>query len=723
MSSQEYLKLAEQFAQSWTGNFRLPSENITAQNFTGHLLAEELVALTNGESASLPFLTPNAALWITIAPDAENLEMAIEDLRAWVLPSFGWEDEKSSIVLPADSPAAIRNLISVVSPAGYFRWWTNNNEIGQTVGKLRTMRHLADSRPKHTYLHVPSLFELRQQYEVALLVKDEPEAQKVVDSINYNQLDTAANTGFMQIRLWSEFHEFEKIINHPQLRELLNLRMPQNIRLDFVKAFHAHFLQEIEERNDFAGAKQSYQENVAPLLDGLLALSRPSDGLAVSHCLGYKSISGQDAKLATELLEQTSDDFLQNLLKSFRAETVAAPDLSLADQFQVAHQKSDWRALQLIGSTILFDTEIKNEELPSDYIIAILWFSLNSRANPELQEKLHSIDFKQTSAEVPQTWLQFAVRIREKQWQNASAFLSLEDRPTLENTDLATALQFLETFEELFTDPDMETESVGKQILQSALPAIIREFLTAPDFPNEKLVSVYQQLMELWSIYKSGSSSSVDANLLLTLAEPVLQNAVSSENFVADILRQWWEARKVRALLPFLLSSLEILSENLTKIDICKNLWIDGADFVRLNPESLSPTERYLWRTIGGKLGFDIKTITEFFGTEVIAEEVDVLSNLQADRVSIVSLQIESAQNAAELIRQRTLAEVIVVSETHNNSAVENAKNSDIILFVWASNTHAVYRAFDHSREKLVYVQGKGASSIVISLERWAMTR
>lgn len=190
--------------------------------------------------------------------------------------------------------------------------------------------------------------------------------------------------------------------------------------------------------------------------------------------------------LESELLEQTSDDFLQNLLKSFRAPTIT-PDLSLAAQFQFAHQKSDWRALQQIGSTILFDDDVKNEELPSDYILAILRFSLNFRANPELQEKLNSSHSEQTSNEVPQTWLQFATRIREKQWQSASAFLSLEDRPTLENTDLATALSFLETFEELFTDPEMETEPVGKQILQSALPAIIREFLTAPDFPNKKI--------------------------------------------------------------------------------------------------------------------------------------------------------------------------------------------------------------------------------------------
>lgn len=717
---QERFKLAEQFANSWSDNLSLTSANITAQNFANHPLAEELNALINGESASLPFFTSNAALWITVASDAENLEIAIEDLRAWILPTIGWEDEKSSIVLPANAPAAIRNLISVISPAGYFRWWTNKNRIRQTTEKLRAMRSLAELRPAHAYLHVPSLFELRQQYEVALLVKDKTEAQNAVDSINYNQLDTAANTGFMQIRLWAEFREFEKVINHPQLRELLNLRMPLNIRMNFVKAFHAQFLQEFEERNDFAGAKQSYQENVAPLLDGLLALCRPTDGVQARRTLGYRAFSRQDSTLAAQLLEYTSDDFLQNLLRSFSI-TTATPEQSLADQFQIAHQQSDWRALQETGTKILFSTEIQNQELPSDYLIAILRFSLKFRSNSELQEKLAAVSNNEMSAETPQTWLQFADRIRAKQWQSASTFLSLENRPPLENADITTAMNFLETLEELFTDPEMESDSVGTEVLQSTLPAIIREFLTTPDFPNKSLINIYRQLMELWLIHKSGSSHPTDANLLLTLAEPVLQNDANSQNLVADTLRNWWEARKVRALLPFLLSSLEILSENLTTVDVCKNLWIDGADFVRLNPETVSSTELHLWREIGTNLGTDKEVINEFLGTQIVSGEKDILSDLQANKIAIVSLQIEPAQNASDIIRQRTSSEVIVVSETHNNSSVENAKNSNVILFVWASNTHAVYRAFDDVRDKLFYVQGKGASSIVISLEKWAM--
>lgn len=721
MSLQERYKLAEQFANSWAGSFSLTAVKIAGQNFEDHPLAEELKALMKGENASLPFFRTGDALWVTIAANAENLEIAIEDLRAWILPTIGWEDEKSSIVLPADAPAAIRNLISVISPAGYFRWWTNKNKIGQTIEKLRAMRQLTERQPSHTYLHIPSLFELRQQYEVALLVKDKIEAQKAVDSINYNQLDTAANTGFMQIRLWSEFREFGKIVNHLQLRELIDLRMPHNTRLDFVRAFHAEFLEEFEEQNNFAGAKQSYQNNVAPLLDGLLGLCHPADGTAVGRTLGYKALLHQDAPLAAELLEYTSDDFLQNILRPFSVK-VAAGGLSPAEKFQTAHQQSDWQTLQDTGAKILFGSGVEDQPLPTDYLTAILRFSLSFRANSELQEKLSDAD-TQTPTNIPQTWLQFIDSIREKEWESASAFLSLDNRPSLENTDVLTAINFLEILEELFTDPEMESDTVGTKVLQSTLPAIIREFLTASDFPNKSLISIYQQLMELWTIYKIGSSHPTDANLLLTLAEPVLQNDVNSQQLIMDSLRNWWKARKVRALLPFLLSSLEILSENLSSLDECKNLWIDGAEFVRLSPEAVSPTECYLWRKIGTNLGIDKDVIDEFLGAKIITEEKDVLSDLQINKIAVVSLQIEAAQNAAEIIRQRLSCEVAVISETHNNATVENVKNSDVILFVWASNTHAVYRAFDNVREKLFYVQGKGATSIVISLEQWAIRK
>jgi len=721
MSTPEYEKLVNQIATSWTAELSLSPARVAAQDFGGHILAEELSALFQGEPASLPFLSDTEIVWMTIAPNAENLIMAIDDLRAWVLPSHGWEDDdKHSVVLPDDAPEAIKYFVGEISPAGYFRWKTKREMFQQATQKLKAMRQTSALRPTHQYFHAPSLFELRQQFEVALIVRDKATAQSAIDRINLDQLDTASNTGFMQIRLWSEFREFEKIIAYEQLRELVQLRMPHSIRLDIINAFHEKFLKQFELQNDIAAATQSYAQNAQDYLDSLLSFCSLSDGITITHCLGYKAVSQNDSELVGKLLKGTSDNFLQNLLKSFRVVETDA-DVSLVNQFQTAHRKNDWRKLQEIGEKILFDSTSHDTDLPQDYLIANLRYSLNLRANLQLQEKLSNFAVKTNEIKTSQSWQEFIDNVREKKWQSASIFLTLENRPTIGNTDLATGLHFLETFEELYTDPELENDRVGKEVLQSALPSIIREFLTAPDFPNPDFTSIYQQLMLLWATYKSGSSASVDANLLLTLTEPVLQNNSKSEHFVADILREWWETRKVRALLPFLLNSLEILSEHTTTLNTCENLWIDGAEFVRLHPESLSPTEKYLWRTVGAKIGLDNEIINEFLGLEEHTEQLNILSELQINRIAIVSLQVQAAQNAAKLIRERTSANIIVVNETHNNSAVENARNSDVILFIWASNTHAVYRAFDNVREKLVYVQGKGASSIVISLERWAI--
>src|SRR5262249_16952565 len=138
-----------------------------------------------------------------------------------------------------------------------------------------------------------------------------------------------------------------------------------------------------------------------------------------------------------------------------------------------------------------------------------------------------------------------------------------------------------------------------------------------------------------------------------------------------------------------------------------------------------SPGECQLWRIIGSRIGLDENTIDEFLGAKSAAEDEAPDPLLEADlkKVAIVSLREEAARTAADLIEQRTKARVLVITETHAGIQTENAKTADVILFVWASSTHAVYRAFDSVREKLHYVQGKGATSIVLALERWAMKK
>jgi hypothetical protein len=176
-------------------------------------------------------------------------------------------------------------------------------------------------------------------------------------------------------------------------------------------------------------------------------------------------------------------------------------------------------------------------------------------------------------------------------------------------------------------------------------------------------------------------------------------------------------------MLPFLLESLALLSEFTSDQDACESLWIDGAEIVRRDPTAITPAERTLWRIIGGRIGLDESAIDEFLKIEAESEAAtsDPITSANLRKIAIVSLREEAANIAAKLIRERTKAEVLVVTETVAGASTSNATTADVILFVWASSTHAVYRAFDGVREKVAYVQGTGAPGIVLALERWVI--
>jgi hypothetical protein len=154
-----------------------------------------------------------------------------------------------------------------------------------------------------------------------------------------------------------------------------------------------------------------------------------------------------------------------------------------------------------------------------------------------------------------------------------------------------------------------------------------------------------------------------------------------------------------------------------------ERLWIFAGEFVRLRPQFLTPGERLLWRSIGRDIGYDDATLSEYMPLQVSAQgpEDDPIRLARFNKIAIVSLREAQAEKAAELIRERTDGQVIVVTATEAGSETRSAATADVIAYVWAATTHAVFRAFDKAdRRKIAYVRGTGAASIVLAVERWA---
>jgi vacuolar-type H+-ATPase subunit F/Vma7 len=123
-------------------------------------------------------------------------------------------------------------------------------------------------------------------------------------------------------------------------------------------------------------------------------------------------------------------------------------------------------------------------------------------------------------------------------------------------------------------------------------------------------------------------------------------------------------------------------------------------------------------------VGIDVETTQEMIIEPIEAEEtveIDPLSILNLRKIAVVTLNERAAKQAAEELKSRTGAEVVIVTSTTADDLTKTAESADLILFVWAASTHAVYRTFDHVRDKLQYVQGTGPSSIVLAAERWAL--
>ena len=662
-----------------------------------HAIGGELQALAKGDATNLPFFTAKGDVaWITVAPNADALRSVISALRAWVIPSFGWEDRTRAIVNPRDYTGPLAAQLSSLSPVGYYRWWSKPRDAETTiVNKLRIWRELQSARPALAFQRQPSLFELRQQFQLALATFDRDLAESAIQAIDGRQLDTAANTLFMRTLSRDHFRDYHEIVEDQRLPELLELRMPHVVRLCIVRAFYERYLRQPEEQGDATLARKIYAERVHASLAGILTLCRKGDDRATDRCLEY-----YDSFLPAATRERETESTATKFLRSLR--------------------RSDWRGIQECGLTLLDGPTTEMPETLRATLPAILTQSLEYWPDPALAAALESRVGKSSPA--PQSWQDFLERLRAHQWDSARLFLRMPDRPRINPADPAMVRAALDTVEEMFTDPAVSGDAVGIGFLRETLPVVIEDVVGDSDFPRSGLAKAYFVLLQLWSEHRQGSMQPADSNVLLALASGALSSPTAVDREVGQILRQWWTARPVRALLPFLVEAIDLLSECSIDQGLVQSLWIDGADYLQRSATEITRGERQLWRRLGARLAFGPDVLDQYFpALQEAAEAPDPLVTLGLRKIAIVSLHEKAANAAAELIRGRTGAEVIVVAEQVAGKATQSACSADVILLVWAATKHAVFRAFDDVRNKLAYVQGKGPGSIVLALERWAL--
>ena len=308
-----------------------------------------------------------------------------------------------------------------------------------------------------------------------------------------------------------------------------------------------------------------------------------------------------------------------------------------------------------------------------------------------------------------------------KRGEKAAAETFLQERPETCPADLSptTVEALIANVEELYLDDALRTR-VRAMVLQGVVE-LLEDFVRETAFPRATLGDFYLAMLRLWCVLHAGTAAGQEhAHVLLELAAAVLQ-LNRDPDAVRGLLEEWWRARPAPTQLPYALDAIELLERELPGTEATANLWLDAADFVRRAPESLTTSEKNLWRRIGGKLGIEEPTINAYLPLEDVRPVQDILQTAGLRKVAIVCMRERQAKEAAEMISQRSGALVAVVADKTAGPETEQALDADAVLFVWMASTHSVFRAFDgFDRKRFCYVQGTGAASIVRTLEKWA---
>jgi hypothetical protein len=644
-----------------------------------HPLAGEIGAALDGMAASLPYPRGKDVMWVTLAPGAEDLRRVIEDLRCWVLPSFGWE-AVPSIVSERGSAGPMAAMLLAHSPQGYFRWHSRLAETDNVIARLGRMRGVIAQAPVREAQLRPTLGMLRRQFTLGLATRDRDMALKAVDEVDQRQLDTASNSLSMRIRLAAAFGNDQAIVDHPQLDDLLSTRAPQRVVESVLLAHHAVFLADHEAAGDIEAALAAY----LPLRDRLSGLAdEPSEGAdtAIVRMAAYDAaVAGGAHRLHALAIRFPGDAVIGALAASY-------PETEQSATRQPATLQGESPVIQGINRRDIADETDREEQTP---VTAEPAFPLNWAQVPSLVA---------TSAHEP-----------------LAAFL--QHTALMPDTCDPGDGDFII---ELFTDSDISADTKKRAEAEEVLTTVIDAYICEERFPRRERLILYQVVLDIWASNRARSTDPIDGQLLLTIAEALLRLDDRLEASVAASIAGWWEARPVRSRLAWLGEAIELLTEQSIAQSYLA-LWYAGAAHIKIDREGLALADRHLWHRLGRRLGLDAAATDEALGRgwQSLENSGDPLLAFGSKKIAIVSLHERAAREAAAQIVDRTNANVVVVTDHAAGEGTASAATADVILFVWGATKHSVYRAFDKVRDRLEYVQGTGSASIVRALERRA---
>lgn len=632
-----------------------------------------------GRPTSLPVVTSNplkTIRWLSVAKSLRELREYIDDAKVWLEQSDVTSISGDVTVPEYSGPLA--PLLRELSPEAYLRWDTTPDRGGQTLLRLGRMQGFLRTRPDMFRDPVPSLAALRLEFISALGVGDWPRAEACIDDTDRWNLDHAPGTVQMRIRLLEAQGASEELFRFVCLNKAWNFGNPRRIAAAIVGAVDACAIQPVESKDGIQAAYELFRQTWYPQLVQCIADARGETGAARLRAYAA-AIDGN--RRSVEALVPSLPEALQRFL------------------------------IDLVPG--------QDEEAPIPPRQAVDPDTLGREAHSSHGAPGSGPEGPRKGGEARPYWVELHASVREGQVVRARALIgSLESELLDDPIFLAEAPDALL---ELLSDPSIESRPGPKLLLYEVVTALIDAFVVVAGFPRLAHLEIYLSLLEGLVTLKGSTANDADSQLILGLVGAVANLSADSCVRCEQIVRAWWQARPILQRVDWLAAALDTIVLLHADSQRLVDLYADGLALAARKGVTFSPAKTRMWRAIGRSLELPSEDVERLLGPieSPGAEEADLLADSGLTAIAIVSLREASAREAALQLEARTGARVAVVTSLVAGTETRHALSADLILYVWAATSHATYRAFDKSRDKVEYVQGTGASSIVMAAERW----
>lgn len=632
-----------------------------------------------GRPTSLPIVTssPSKTIrWLSMAKSLRELREYVEDAKVWLEQSDVASISRDVTVPEYSGPLA--PMLKELAPEAYLRWETPPGRGRHTLLRLGRMHGFLRSRPDLGRDRVPSLAALRLEFTSALGVGNWPRAEACIDEIDRWNLDHAPGTVQMRIRLLEAQGASEELFRFVCLNKAWNFGNPRRIAAAIVGVVDACAIQPVESRDGIQAAFDLFRQAWYPKLVQCISDARGEHGAA--RLRAYAAALDGDRRTVKALIPS-----LPEALKRF-----------LIDQIPDQDEEASVPPRQVVDSNTLSYRAQLSPGVPG----------LEPGGPRDLSE-------------ARSYWADLHASVREGQVVRARELIgSLESRLLDDPKFLAAAP---DTLLELLSDPAIESRPGSKLLLYEVLTALIDAFVVVPGFPRLAHLEIYLSLLDGLVAVNGSTASDADSQLVLGLVGAVTNLSADSCLRCEQIVRAWWQGRPILQRIDWLAAALDTLALLHEDSQRLVDLYADGLALAARKGVTFSPAKIRMWRAIGRSLELSAEDVEKFLGPlgSREAADNDPLADAGLVAIAIVSLREASAREAALQLEARTGATVAVVTSLVADAETRHALSADLILYVWAATSHATYRAFDKTRDKIEYVQGTGASSIVLAAERW----